>query len=298
MPIQPWAWHLAFCFTLLRSLDFLLKEKIMSRTSMLIVCLTVASACLFSNVTLQAAIIAIQGPLLTDDNSLLQGFAADDNRGGMSVPDGPGGSGGDARRMLLRFNLSSLAGQTVTGASLQLTKASHTGTITNGNINIYQIFGSNAGWIEGTDTDLNVGVDTGRSTWTGAVHGSVNWVNSGGTGNFPGLGNAGDAYAASPLASFLVNSSEANNTTIKTINFANTTFVQNWIDNPSQNAGMILIATNFTDTWRPYNSEATTAAFQPILFVTLADPAPEPGTCVLLGLGLVGLSLRRRRVAV
>jgi hypothetical protein len=240
--------------------------------------------------------ITIHGPALTDDNSLLKNYS-NDNRGGREIPDGPGGPSSDLRRLIVRFDLSGLAGETVSGASLQLTKAHSDGTVSNGNIDIYQIFGSNAGWIEGSDIDLSGSADTGLSTWTGAVHGSVNWVNSGGTGNYPGLGNPGDGYSATSLGSFLVDGTEPNDTTIKTINFANATFVQNWIDNPSQNAGMIFIASNFTGTWRPYNSEATTAAFQPILFVTLQDPpvpAPEPSSFLLLGLGALLLRGRHR----
>lgn len=71
--------------------------------------------------------------------------------------------------------------------------------------------------------------------------------------------------------------------------------VQSWIDNPSENFGLVFVVES-TSNGTPYrvaSTEDATAVHRPVLRVT--GVVPEPTSAALLGAGVVGIACSRRR---
>jgi hypothetical protein len=198
-----------------------------------------------------------------------------------------GYNGGQSRSAALRFDLSALAGQTVQSAYLTLTKnanSSADSTFT-GTAGVYAMHPANAGWVEA------------ESTWNSAASG-LNWKDSAGADLPDALGFGGSYDSTSPLATFPIMGDAEAPGTVHTVVIP-AALVQNWIDNPAQNAGFALAAAtglSGSSCWYAASSENTNPAWRPMLIIN--EPVPEPGTLALLSTGLIGLlcyAWRKRR---
>ena len=250
----------------------------------------------------EAASYTFQGVAQSRDLTLLSDWMINANVGADTTL-GLGNQAGPDKRTLIGFDLSSIpAGATVTSATLRLTLVSNVGTDTdplvNGTASIYTVFGTNAGWGEGA-TGYSDPAGAGEATWNYANHNTVTWRNSAGAGSFPGLGNPGDAYAASVVGSFPVfGHGPAYETYVtnytQTVTLSDLTGIQNWLVNPAQNAGFLIRVNTGTNLWwNYYSSEVANASFQPML--TIEASIPEPASAAVLGLAGLGLSACRRR---
>jgi hypothetical protein len=155
-------------------------------------------------------------------------------------------------------------------------------------VDIYAITAANADWVEGTGDTGGAGV----SSWNDRAT-STPWAGGGGLGDDPGDGG----YGPTLLGSYSFPDIAANDRVSRTIdlNSSANAVVENWIDNPSQNAGFLLRV----------RTEATLGQFvvldsrnmatvnnRPGLIV---ETIPEPATWVLLAAGLTTLIVFRRR---
>ena len=132
---------------------------------------------------------------------------------------------------LARFtDLSSLSGQTVTNATLRLYNYNHANQTRDVTIDIYEVAAANGDWVEGTALGA---VQTGSSDWRFKIQNSAGWA-----GGRKGCGVAGTDYET-----HLVGRAVSTNTTAEWVEFAlDASVVQNWIDNPNQNRGLLLTA--------------------------------------------------------
>ena len=126
------------------------------------ICLTSVSIGWANSITFQGTSQANDVPLIRAG-----GGGANANYGGSLLLD-VGGYGGGVRESLLRFNVSSLAGQTVLAHLLNLTVATGGsgvfGTYSNQAVNLYVVSAANASWIEGTGGGTGT-VQNGVATW-------------------------------------------------------------------------------------------------------------------------------------
>jgi len=260
---------------------------------------------LFPENVAQAVPVEFRGTVQTDDTTLIQNLP---NSNFGEAPDlDVGQFSGVSRRSLLRYSTlaAELAGETVESASLTMTKSSGVnafGTFASQAIDLYVITPANAGWVEGTG-GAGGSIELGSPTWNNlSHHGAItptNWAGS------PGLA-AGTDYLATSVGSFIVNSADPIGTSY-TVNFADVSFLQDWIDNPSNNGGFFIRwsgAESGNQLFRFFTSSAATESYQPLLSLELAvdlppDPEtsaiPEPASGLMLGLGAMGLIGRARR---
>lgn len=235
-----------------------------------------ASAALF---TFQDGLNGYDG---TQDASL---YVGDPNAGGLGRGVNTGGAPailarGD-HRAVLSFDLSSLAGQTVTAdATLTLTMAdNHTGVP----FSVYQISDANAGWSQG-DNPAYAPADLGDVTYEYRISNTSAWV--GGDG-LEGSGGYTHTATASGVGG-------AYNTTVDlTIPQA---LVQHWID--VANAGLLINSDTLYTTIQFRSSEDSDGtlgtSIRPKLQIT-TNAVPEPATISSLGLIAGALLLGRRR---
>lgn len=261
----------------------------------------VAAAAVLASAWSGAAPVVLQqglnGYAGTDDTFLFQNYAGLTTGGTGNINAGGwvGGAGTTAERGLIRFDLSSLAGQTITSASLTLTS---TGQIVDhawsDTLTLYRVSDANKAWVGGTEY-ANAPGSNGYATWANLnendVPGSaVAWAGS------AGLMTAGTDYIATPLATAAISSADAIGTQY-TLTFADAAFLNDWATNPSNNAGFLLVLpggevarmqeVSFA------SAQADTASARPQLSVVV----PEPISLGLFATALVLMAGRRRRTA-
>lgn len=188
-----------------------------------------------------------------EDVALFSGDYADGNAGGL----GDTGVIRNDRTTLIRFDLSSLSGKTITGATLNLYMYSQSG---NQNVDLYEIAVANKGWVEGTEGWPPV-AQVGSSCWNKKVYNTttppaVNWAGS------AGCSTSGADYVADRLAGTWIEGAESYSWDIK-----RQSMLQSWADTPADNAGLLLLANgSYRSSFR--SSEYGTAADRPKLEVT------------------------------
>ena len=189
---------------------------------------------------------------------------------------------GTIRRSLIRFDLSSLTGQTISSASLALTRDGGFGTWSNQTVSLFAVSTANAGWTEGA------------VAWAWANYPATHWAGSN------GLGTAGTDYTNTVLGTATVNSTDAFGTVV-TFDFtpAGVAALQSWVDTPASNAGLFLRASGLEAAslgnvqFRSRESFGTTV--DPALTVTTV---PEPTAINLFAaMCAFGLAARRFRVS-
>jgi hypothetical protein len=215
-----------------------------------------------------------------------------------------GGLNGAYGRAVLRWDLSSLAGKgTVSGATAKLTfepvvRAEGTATAPDPfTYNLYRLTSANAQW-----TDAGVGNTQQR------LGPSVPWAGSAGAST-PGVD-----YFTTPVAQATITGGNDTTKKVLTFTFTDTSFLQDWVDNPANNAGFLLKSealetaggypnnanggyaqgTLFPDdvTTAPGRYPGAVAADRPILEVTYQ--VPEPASAISLLAGSFMLIARRR----
>jgi hypothetical protein len=228
----------------------------------------------------------------TEDNTLiLQGGNTFDNWGGRQTLQ-IGYSGADARKDLLRFNVSSLAGEYLSIESVQLRLYVNLAPALGEAdlVNVFRVSTANGDWVEGTAGN---GGQTGSSCWGWKQYSSLSWAGS------AGLGTAGIDYVTGVAASHTLGSTDVAGSAL-TFTFADVSFLSGWI--AGNNPGLVLAgtATAVKSIWPAFwSSEAASiggAGFEPELIVTYT-PTPEPAALSLLTLGAFSLlaASRRRR---
>lgn len=190
---------------------------------------------------------------------------------------------GEKRKALIRFDLSAFSGYTVQGdATFTLYQRNPFGAQTD--MSLYQISAANAGWIQGNGGNP---ADPGEAAWNFKIQGAPQtaWAGS------AGLSTSGTDYLATALNTFTyvpgVNGTAVNITIAAAV-------LQGWIDNPSSNAGMLLVADTITagQYGTFYNSAATQSVRPKLVFTAVA--IPEATTMGLFGVSSVALLLARR----
>lgn len=168
---------------------------------------------------------------------------------------------------LLRWDISSIA----TGTTIEA--VSITFNVTSASVNSYSLFALKRDWSESS------------ATWQRAATG-VNWQTSGAQGANDRDPTALGSISASALGSHTVE-----------LNAAAIAKIQEWVNDPSKNFGLIVANTTNPDNLRFASSEVTTLGSQPTLTVTHAlppspdeDPPPdeEPAPVVLFATGDIG----------
>jgi hypothetical protein len=177
-------------------------------------------------------------------------------------------------RGVLSFDLTSLAGQTVTGdATLTLVMAdNHPGIA----FSIFAISDANAGWLQG-DNPAYAPASAGEVTYENKSHPSTPWVGG------DGLAGAG---GYNPVAVDTGTGGAYNTTVVLTIPQA---VVQGWID--TANGGLLILSDTQGEVVQFRSSDDEISA-RPLLSVTAV---PEPATGAFLTLIGAGLMARRRQ---
>ena len=158
---------------------------------------------------------------------------------------------GERERGLLKFDVSSIAGQTVVSAVLSLWNTALYGA--NYAISLQSILAANSGWTEA------------GATWNYAVASTTRWAGD--------TGNNGGADAGCS-----VSGTDFNATLLGTLNYAQaaantehqvtlvTSQVQSWVD--GSNYGIyIRVQDDFTDSVNWHTSDSATAGFRPKLVI-------------------------------
>lgn len=180
---------------------------------------------------------------------------------------------------LLRFDLSSLSGQTVTQATLRLYNSNNAGQTADVTVSAYEVAAANGDWVEGAGAGAVV---TGTSDWRFKIQNTGAWA-----GGQNGCGIAGTDYTTN-----LVGSAIAVNTTAEWVEITlSAGVIQQWIDNPGQNYGLILTAPGAVQGAAAYFNSTEAAINGPQLVL---QTIPEPTTIGMLGIG-AGVALLFRR---
>jgi len=224
-----------------------------------------------ATVTFQQGVDAYSG-----SNSLRMRDNAINGKAGNDMYVGDAGNEAD-NRFLLRFDISSLAGQTVVGdGTLTLTIAQVDGSPNPGDFfDVYEVDDNNVGWSSSTSSWNRFNQDT-----------SVLWKDSAGldlpvaTGNvgdptLGGLGTPSQGYGATPIATINQASYAVNDTVDVTIPQA---VLQDWVD--GVNAGLLFRGRDQTNAGRVAFDKPTSGSVseRPLLTLDVVPSGTLPAT--------------------
>ena len=214
-----------------------------------------------------------------EDNTLV-GLNDNRNYGGRNTGWIGADSATDFNRLLIRFDLTSLAGQNVvvTSAVLKIRAA----TSLSATVDVYRVSTANADWIEGTGN----GGAVAASCWLDKKYSNIEeWAGS------PGLSTAGTDYFSPAISSGVTDGAWQDYT------FNDVSFMAGWIAG-TDNGGVMLSSAQLeaagVEKLTIYTSEnAAGTAYTPVLELGVVIPAPATISLVVIA-GLGGLLFRRR----
>jgi len=134
------------------------------------------------------------------------------------------------------------------------------------------------GWVEGDLSFDGWGFEDDAASWISIVHDEVPW-------NTP----SGD-YDATELGSFSTTIADA---THMEYTVAVTDAVKHWVDNPSENFGVIVVQDVYQGDSTGFFASRDNAQYAPFISVD-ATPIPEPSGIMLILVGLAAHGWRRR----
>lgn len=190
-------------------------------------------------------------------------------RSTFTVGEGLGG-GRSPRRALLRFDVTSFAGQflTVSNITLRLFVTEARYANSGDTLEAFSLAAANADWIEGTGVNFtnNEPDDVGMSTWSAKVQGSANWAGS------AGASTEGVDFIATPLAASHYTSNITVGSYIDLI-FTNSAFFLDWV--AGTNPGLLLSTASQSNSALYFaSSQSETVEWRPQLIV-IYEPPPE-----------------------
>lgn len=184
---------------------------------------------------------------------------------------------------LFRFDISSLQGSftSITGVKLKLKIIQKSGTWSSQSFNLYRIADANKAWKPGTGTGGSV-LQDGSACWAHQIYSSILDL-SGNPTHTPWAGSAGLStattdYYPTPVGSAVINSTDPDGSVI-TFNFTDVSYLADWVNNPSHNAGFILRCPGLETVLasvRFWTAEAPAAADRPVFSVTMSGYVPPP----------------------
>jgi hypothetical protein len=170
--------------------------------------------------------------------------------------DDPAGSGRDLSA-LLKWNISSIpSGSTINSVTLTV-------RVTNGSANTYSLYALTRDWAESA------------ATWQNATS-TTSWEVAGAKGASDRNSTALGSLQASAAGTYSI-----------TLNSAGVARVQQWLDNPASNFGVIIASSGNADGVDLTSSEGATLADRPQLSVTYLPP-DVVGDPILLAAGDIG----------
>lgn len=201
-----------------------------------------------------------------------------------------GSNAAAVRHALLRFNITSMAGQytTINSVTLKLTV-----NYANGAADTLQLFrfaSANASWVEGTQVGADGIPDPGMTTWNQRVQGADNWAGS------AGASTGGTDYLSTAVGSIAFDNSLANGTLVS-ITLTDPTLIDDWVS--GDNSGLFLRALNELPATLSrvdfYSADYTTDPTDRPQLAIDYEAVPEPASGLLGMIGTIALLCHRRR---
>ena len=212
-------------------------------------------------------------------------FGGTNNSGpGIQLGAGHENAGNRTHRILIRFDLSSMAGRFLSIDRVALRMYAAQGVISR-TISAYRVSTANSDWVEGNgplDSGFGPG-DIGSSTWQFKIQGTtpgtgIPWASGELPGPQRGLGTAGVDYFAAPIGTITTPPYPDH---FSDFVFNDVSFINDWVS--GMNGGVLLRQNDETSDglFGFPSSESASASFRPELIVTYT-PTPEPSVAFSL----------------
>lgn len=199
------------------------------------------------------------------------------------------GKSGGVFAGLIRFDLSSLAGQYTQVNSITLSMMLRGGSAHVGNarlITLHEIVPGNAGWVEGTGTGGGAATGEASNNWKRFQQNQ--WCCGGGS-----FVNPGTAFDAASVASITQDHNAYGTVQDFVLSGDLTGMVDTWSGDQNLNPGLAVWSEELAVNNYLMYFDSSEEASPPLLTIDFT-PIPEPMTMTLLAAGIAVLTLRRR----